>query len=407
VRKDGACGERGREEEGGTLAVGGLGVLPTSATQLFFPLSQLADLSSLATTKRLDLAGNKIAALASFVPPPALKHLDLKANALSCFSLSLASLRVLDLSSNRLAGTFHLAGLPALAALILSENKLTGLTGLGSAPELATLVIKHNAFVDLAPALAKGAAKALTKLSAAHNKLTALDVTPCPALAELRAGHNDLSALPTGLGARLRVLDVGGNPRLGGRAAGKKGLAAAVAPLAGKPWLRAVTLRGTALGGCDGIKDALAAVLPDLQILDDKRVAGRGADGALPPPPPPASPSHVKKVKFERKLKEKVEEKKAKVKEKKEKVKEKKAETAAVGRLASEEGLGAAGEDEAPGPAPPAAALPLPLADPTPHGQAAVKVLPGARPSKKGGKGGAAAALLIAGRDEMEVGGWG
>jgi D-alanyl-D-alanine carboxypeptidase (penicillin-binding protein 5/6) len=62
-----------------------------------------------------------------------------------------------------------------------------------------------------------------------RNALTTLDVGGCPRLSELRASHNALTSPPSGLGARLRVLDCGSNPGLGP-------LAAVVASLAGKPW---------------------------------------------------------------------------------------------------------------------------------------------------------------------------
>lgn len=231
-------------------------------------------------------------------------------------------------------------------------------------------------------------------------------MAPCPALAEVRVGHNDLSALPSGLGDRLRVLDVGGNPRLG-RAAAKKGVGAALAPLAGKPWLRAVTLRGTALGDLPDLREALAAALPDLQILDDKRVAGKGAraekggGGAV---------AAAEARQPERKQEE--------AKEKKEKRAKKAPQSAAVGRLGDEEGLGAELPEPAapagPGPSSAAAAITLPPPPPgpppTPHGGAAVKVLPAkARPARAGAVvGGAAAAALLAGRDGLDgVGGWG
>ena len=50
---------------------------------------------------------------------------------------------------------------------------------------------------------------------------------------------------------------------------------------------------------------------------------------------------------------------------------------------------------------------PPPPQAPTPHGEAAVQVLPGKAPARKGALSGTALAALLAARDDMEVGGWG
>ena len=63
----------------------------------------------------------------------------------------LANLKNLDLSGNRLSNLSTLAPLPAtsLRILNLSNNRLLGLTGIGTFVSLAQLDVSNNALIDL------------------------------------------------------------------------------------------------------------------------------------------------------------------------------------------------------------------------------------------------------------------
>ena len=198
-------------------------------------------------------------------------------------TLALPRLRVVDLSSCGLAA-FDAAPARKLAALILSGNPGIAISNLDRCPELATLVVKGCDLGDEALSLALRGCSALSKLSAAHNRLRGgerLDLSALRgALSELRLGHNDLRELPKGLSPRLRVLDVGGNPRLGPLRS-VTGELSRIARLggggggngSGVSWLRSVTLRGTAAALESGYERAVAAAAPALRVLDDKKVS--------------------------------------------------------------------------------------------------------------------------------------
>lgn len=223
---------------------------------------------------RVDAADNPGLASIDGLAAPQLKHLDVRRATIRTAAPSLANLRVLDLSSCSLT-TFDASSLPRLAALMLADNPLKDVTGLGACPELATLVVKGCALTTAALQSLLAQTPALVKLSAGANGLTgALNVGACPLLSEVRVGRNVLTSVPAGLGPRLRLLDAGSNPGLGP-------LKDVVAALAGKPWLRAVTLRGTAAAAAPGYEAALRGAVPALRVLDDGRVDGKKGGDAV------------------------------------------------------------------------------------------------------------------------------
>ena len=283
-----------------------------SSPLLFFSFSlfqnhkQVDDLSSLTALIRLDLSDNpKLHSLDRVLESTSnsLKHLvaarcagisSKPSSLLLPRGLRLPRLRVVDLSSSGLR-SFDASSAPKLSALILTGNKGVEVSGLSSCKELSTLVVKGCALGDAALSLALEGCSSLVKLSAAHNELRGgkeLDLTALRStLSELRLGHNDLRALPSGLSSRLRVLDLGGNPRLGPL----RSVAGELARLCGdgngngsknSSWLRSVTLRGTAASQEKRYEAAVVSAAPALRVLDDKRVSR----GGIPPlPPPPAS----------------------------------------------------------------------------------------------------------------------
>jgi len=344
--------------------------------------NQIDDLSSLTSLLRLDLNDNP--RLRSLEPvlsstSGSLKHLV----AARCTGLSLSSsspsppppsllprglllpcLRVVDLTSCGLT-SFDASPARKLAALILTGNRGVEVSGLSSCKELATLVVKNCDLTDEALSLAISGSTSIVKLSAAHNRLRGGDKLDLIALrgtlSELRLAHNDLRSIPKGLSPRLRVLDLGGNAKLGPleRVAGEL---ARISSGGGdgiksknSSWLRAVTLRGTAAALERGYAAAVARAAPALRVLDDKRVTGRdaAANAAAEVGEVGGEGEQQKKEKYEKKKKKKEKEEK-KEKKRRRRSSEEEGGGVAVGKLAGETGLGAPSL-----PPPP----PLPLAE--------------------------------------------
>ena len=397
-----------------------------SATRADFSgagVTSVGDLSPCTSLTRLDVGDNPdLASLAGVESAPILKHVTApRCVALRAATPRCAQLRVLDVSGCGLK-TLDVAGAPRLAAIVAADNPGIEIKGAASCRELATLVVKGCALSSAQLAALLATVPALEKLSSARNELTEkLDLSPCPSLTEVRLGHNDLPCLPTGLGPRLRVLDVGHNPRLGSSLAGVVGGLAD-----GKPWLRQLTLRGTRAAG-DGGPDYVATVtaaLPGVRVLDDKKVdaaaaaepagkkpatAPRAAKRAAPPPPsapaakkaaplppPPPPPAEPKSKRAAAKDAKKREKKQARAA----------AASGGASRFDPDSGLGAPSRPVvAVAPAPPAAAPvePPPAAQRrVAHGAAGVAVIDVAKNKK--GPASASAAGQPAGGQRVKTG---
>ena len=422
----------------------------TRADFLRAGVTSVGDLAPCTSLTRLDVGDNPdLASLDGVESAPILKHITApRCTALRSAAPRCAQLRVLDVSDCGLK-TLDVSGAPRLAAIVAADNPGIEIKGAAACRELATLVIKGCALSSPQLAALLATMPSLEKLSAARNELSEkLDLSACHSLTEVRLGHNDLPSLPTGLGPRLRVLDVGHNPRLG------PSLAGVVGGLAdGKPWLRQLTLRGTRAAGDGGpsFVATVTAALPGVRVLDDKKVDAAAAAGTagkkpaaapraakraappppaapaakkaapLPPPPPPTEPKSKRAA--------------AKDAKKREKKAARAEATGGANRFDPDSGLGAPSRPVvvvAPAPVePPAAPLPPPAAPPPPpaapprrvaRGAAGVAVIDVAqnkkRPASAAAAGhlaagqrvktgaAAAAALLAAAPDVAEVAEW-
>ncbi|KAK9837119.1 hypothetical protein WJX81_004018 [Elliptochloris bilobata] len=208
-----------------------------------------------------------------------LKWLSASGNALVDLAAvhALSNLRVLNLSFCSLSGALDVAALTSLRALILNDNALEAVTGLGELPQLNTLVLTRNRLAELGAATLAGCS-ALAKLSLSHNPLADLEgcLDGLPALNELRLNDCRVAALPSGLAAsqRLRILDLGHNPIRRGED---------LQVLARLPWLRSLNLVACPLASFPHYMATLHRLVPDLQVLDGRRVAERGGGRHVAP----------------------------------------------------------------------------------------------------------------------------
>ncbi|GAB4823955.1 hypothetical protein N2152v2_011001 [Parachlorella kessleri] len=235
-------------------------------------LQSILNLDACPSLARLDVSKNKLSSLEGVSLSTKLRWLSAANNDITSIEplRDLESLEVLNVGRNQLSGKVAVGRLRSLKALILNDNHISLVGGLEKLKELNTLVLSHNAITSLGNWLA-GASK-LDKLSASHNRIAELGASlkGCSALEELRLSHNQLRLLPLELAAnrKLRILDVGNNPITS---------LADIQVLAKLPSLRSLSLRGCPLAEQPGYRDAVLALTPHLEILDNQRVVGKPA----------------------------------------------------------------------------------------------------------------------------------
>ncbi|KJR89117.1 adenylate cyclase [Sporothrix schenckii 1099-18] len=200
-------------------------------------VSHMRGVEKLPNLTSLDLSFNKIKHIKHLAPLTKLVDLYLVANKVSSLDgladlPAAATLRMLELGSNRLRSIAPLAGFGfvALEELWLAKNKITSLEGLQNLPKLRLLSVQSNRIRDLRPL---HGVPTLEELYISHNALESLESLRRPAEpsetetgAEAAAGaapaangntavtaDADVSggAAPGGAVPRLRVLDVSNN----------------------------------------------------------------------------------------------------------------------------------------------------------------------------------------------------
>ncbi|KIH87911.1 adenylate cyclase [Sporothrix brasiliensis 5110] len=196
-------------------------------------VSHMRGVEKLPNLTSLDLSFNKIKHIKHLAPLTKLVDLYLVANKVSSLDgladlPAAATLRMLELGSNRLRSIAPLAGFGfvALEELWLAKNKITSLEGLRNLPKLRLLSVQSNRIRDLRPL---HGVPTLEELYISHNALESLESLRRPAepsdteaeAGEAAAANGDTTATADsdasggaasgGAVPRLRVLDVSNN----------------------------------------------------------------------------------------------------------------------------------------------------------------------------------------------------
>jgi hypothetical protein len=222
---------------------------------------------------RLNLSHNELASVAQLATCGYVDWLDVSHNRLRSLDGvdNMPRLKLLNASHNQLEAIPELQGLRRLTALILSDNRLTTLPRTDNWTELETLSLSGNRLTSLdwlTPALRK-----LRKLSLSHNRIARVDaeLEPLEALSELRLNDNQLTAVPPRLAANraINLLDLGNN---------RISDIAVLRVLARLPRLRNLNLRGNPVAALKSYREIVLRLVPQLRVLDGKRVSGSGLE---------------------------------------------------------------------------------------------------------------------------------
>jgi Leucine-rich repeat (LRR) protein len=252
------------------------------------------DLSKAATVQfpnlvRLDLSDNAIDSIENLKYLKQLKWLNLsnnrlESNGLEPLSRCCDTIRVLNVSGNRLSSFDGLEDAPltrSLLALIASDNALTEecLNAVKNCTELNSLIVSNNSIESLKHELLT--LRKLGKFSASNNGMEKIgndSFSQNTDLRELRLAKNRLTELPSGLSKNinLRVLDCSHN---------RINNFAGVQVLAKLTKLTHLSLRGNPIAILDGkaYVDNVKAMCPRLRTLDghpldDNHPAMKGDD---------------------------------------------------------------------------------------------------------------------------------
>lgn len=228
-------------------------------------LTRLDDLSALSALDYIDLSCNKLTSLEG-LNQPRLKTLNVSNNNLTDITpvYKCATLRVLNISHNRIATTDwlqHTAFASKLVALVAKDNGITVLDGLVALSSIRTLVISDNSIEDISPI---SRLSTLVKLSVSNNEIRKFpSFLRLQNLTELRLTHNKISSLSTDRLAALKILDLGHN-----------NLSEIDTMPKFAPGLVSVNLRNNACSKNADVKEFLQKFCEKLEIIDGERVAG-------------------------------------------------------------------------------------------------------------------------------------
>lgn len=226
---------------------------------------------------RIDLSKNEISSIPSSICICAnLRWLNLSNNVLTDIKAleCLRTLEVLNVSRNRLHGKISVGKFTKLKALVLNGNEIDSIGGLEKLTCLETLIVSQNKLSSFGGWIAGGTS--IQKLSASNNPIAwnedgkdaAYGLSKLVSMKELRLNHTGMNSVPHGLVSmrRLRILELGSNTIE---------TFEDIKVLSSLKSIWQLNLKGNPLASVDGYSDRIRAILPQIDVLDAKRLRSK------------------------------------------------------------------------------------------------------------------------------------
>lgn len=174
------------------------GLLELRLSRNFISDDQLGSLLVLRSLKVVEMSGNRLCdgfGLSQLLRLPRLEELDVAGNAVAVLEVQhpATALKRLVLDCNRLEKVDLQAECPALIHLSCSDNRLSSLEGLKNAPRLQYLHLDMNNFSTFPHDLHR--LKPLRLLSLSHNSLTHPTPLHLPVLQHFHCSYNRITSL--------------------------------------------------------------------------------------------------------------------------------------------------------------------------------------------------------------------